>query len=108
MCGGVFASDTVRDMREVDIVLLAVVATRRGVNHAYFASICCDRIMCFFFPHYTVKLVLAFTVSAPVSWKPSPVQLVYLADHRMRFHQKAVWKDSGSSFFKRVPVLFCS
>lgn len=29
------------------------------------------------------------------------------ADHRMRFHQKAVWKDSGSSvFFKRVPVLF--
>lgn len=48
VCGGVFVSDTVRDMREVDIVLLAVAATRRGVNHAYFASICCDCIMCFF------------------------------------------------------------
>lgn len=48
VCGGVFVRDTVRDMREVDIVLLAVAATRRGVNHAYFASICCDRIMCFF------------------------------------------------------------
>ncbi len=30
------------DMREVDIVHLAVVSTRHGVNHAYFASICCD------------------------------------------------------------------
>lgn len=36
-------------MRDADIVNLAVISTRRGVNHAYFASIWCDASYMFVF-----------------------------------------------------------
>lgn len=53
------------DMRDADIVNLAVVSTRCGVNHAYFASIWCYASYIIFVAYYSVKQVLPFSVSAP-------------------------------------------
>ena len=68
------------DVREVNIVYLAVVSTRRGVNHAYFATVCCHASYIYIFFYFVLiilRLVLASTVSAPIAWIPTPVQLVY-------------------------------
>lgn len=78
------------DIREVDIVYLAVVSTSRCVNHAYFDSICCEASF-FFFAHYPVTLASAFTVSAPNAWMLTYVQLVYLLITGCSFIKGCLW-----------------
>lgn len=88
-------------MREVDIVHLAVVSTRRAVNHAYFASICCDAscFCCVFFcARYTVKLGLYCKGTRRSDAHSCTARL--LADHRMYFHQRPFGGTTAPPFEK--------
>lgn len=89
------------DVREADIVNLAVVSTRCSVNHAYFASICSDALYTVWsFAHYSVKLVLAFTMCAPIAH----VELIYLLIRRSLI--KGCLVGHRLLLLKSVPVLF--
>lgn len=66
------------DMRDADIVNLAVISTRRGVNHAYFVSIWCDASYMLFFCSLFCESGPVLFLSAPFSWMPTPIQLSYL------------------------------
>lgn len=53
-----------------------------------------------------MKLVLAFTVSVPVSWKPSPVQLVYLQITGCAFIKRLFGRTAARPFFLNVFLFY--
>lgn len=100
LCVGVFVTQE-DDMRGVDIVYLAAVSSRGGVNHAYLpVSAAMHHILyiIYIFAHYSVNLVPA---CAPIAWMPTPVQLIYLL-----ITGRSFIKDYWNMFLSCSPVTF--